>query len=476
MPLIVIATANPHKVQELRALLLVPGVEFLGLDEAARLAGVVLIEPAETGTTFEANATIKAESYAAQLGLVCLADDSGLEIDALGGRPGVISSHYCTDGRAAGMSRAERDAANNERVLRELGGVPPEARAARFVCVMCLAGCSGGAFGGAFGGARRSRVPSASGALGQGFGGADVPSASGTPHSHLFPPITGFTTHHRRLPHWQSPGAVYFVTFRLHTGELAAAERDLVVSACLHWHRQRMQLTALVVMPDHVHMLFKPLPRDTGYWAVPELVKSIKRFSAGTINIARGTFGQVWQDEYFDRIVRDGAEYDEKFGYIVDNPVRRGLVSNPSHYRWLRLPEREELVRAIEKRHEHWATVEAADGTSAPPEARFAADGTSAPPEARFAADGTSAPPEARVGILAIVRGTFEGRIGLPPRVPAGANGFGYDPLFLVAPDFTRTGAELPADEKNRISHRAAAARLMLTRLREMMSTSHPSP
>lgn len=70
-----------------------------------------------------------------------------------------------------------------------------------------------------------------------------------------------------------------------------------------------------------------------------------------------------------------------------------------------------------------------------------------------------------------MVRGTFEGRIGIPPRVPAGTNGFGYDPLFLVGPDHTRTGAELPTEEKNRLSHRAAAARLLLPRLREILST-----
>ena len=65
--------------------------------------------------------------------------------------------------------------------------------------------------------------------------------------------------------------------------------------------------------------------------------------------------------------------------------------------------------------------------------------------------------------ILALARGTFEGRIGLPTEVPRGDNGFGYDPLFLL--DDGRTSAELPAEEKNRRSHRAAAARAMLENL-----------
>jgi XTP/dITP diphosphohydrolase len=139
---IVLATGNPHKIEEMNAIfdeLMGGAVRFMSLKDTAASAGLVgYEEPAETGSTFDANATIKALSYAAQTGRVCLADDSGLEIDALGGRPGVISSHYCTDGREVGMSRSERDAANNARVLWEMEGVEEDRRGARFVCVMVL--------------------------------------------------------------------------------------------------------------------------------------------------------------------------------------------------------------------------------------------------------------------------------------------------------------------------------------------------
>jgi XTP/dITP diphosphohydrolase len=133
---IVLATANPHKVDELRAILAAGGFRAVGLHE---LAPPTPPEPAESGTTFEANATIKALAYARATGRLCLADDSGLEVDALGGRPGVISSHYSTDGAETGLTRAQRDHANNARLLRELEGLPPESRSARFVCVMALA-------------------------------------------------------------------------------------------------------------------------------------------------------------------------------------------------------------------------------------------------------------------------------------------------------------------------------------------------
>lgn len=140
MPDLMLATSNPHKVDELRAILGGAGLEgfrILGLGDLQFFRP--LVEPEETGRTFEENATIKARSYAAQTGKLCLADDSGLEIDALGGKPGVISSHYSTDGRETGAARPERDAANNARVLKELDDVPPDRRTARFVCVMVLA-------------------------------------------------------------------------------------------------------------------------------------------------------------------------------------------------------------------------------------------------------------------------------------------------------------------------------------------------
>lgn len=145
MPELVLATGNPHKVEELRAIFatLPAGRDWsvLGL---ADLPGP-FTEPHEHGSTFEANATIKAFSYAQQTGRLCLADDSGLEIAALAGRPGVISSHFSTDGRETGLSRPERDRLNNQRVIHELAGKSPHERTARFVCVMAVAASSPGA-------------------------------------------------------------------------------------------------------------------------------------------------------------------------------------------------------------------------------------------------------------------------------------------------------------------------------------------
>lgn len=121
---LLIATRNAHKLAEIREML--PGIELVGTDG---WAGVP--DPEETGTTFEANAAIKAEAWLAATGLPALADDSGLEVDALNGEPGIHSARYAG---AHGDS-----AANNAKLLRELDGVPAEKRTARFVCALALA-------------------------------------------------------------------------------------------------------------------------------------------------------------------------------------------------------------------------------------------------------------------------------------------------------------------------------------------------
>jgi XTP/dITP diphosphohydrolase len=132
---VIFATSNPHKVEEARAILAPLGIELQSLADV----GCQLEEPEEDGATFEDNARLKARYYAQQLGVMCLAEDSGIEVDALGGAPGVHSARY------AGVqgSRAERDQANNERLLRELAGVPPERRSARFVCTLVVADPAG---------------------------------------------------------------------------------------------------------------------------------------------------------------------------------------------------------------------------------------------------------------------------------------------------------------------------------------------
>jgi len=123
---LVVATHSTHKLRELRELLHLEHTRLVSLDELG-IAG----EPIEDGLTFETNARIKARFAARATGLPALADDSGIEVEALGGRPGVHTRRF------AGPSAT--DAENNAKLLRELDGLPVERRGARYVCVLAVA-------------------------------------------------------------------------------------------------------------------------------------------------------------------------------------------------------------------------------------------------------------------------------------------------------------------------------------------------
>jgi XTP/dITP diphosphohydrolase len=124
MKQLLIATGNRHKLDEFRMLLAGLPVELVGLHDVG-----VTDEIAETGTTFEANARLKADGYCRLSGFPTLADDSGLVVDALGGAPGVYSARY------GGVQGAAQLAL----VLDQLHNVPRTERTARFECVLALA-------------------------------------------------------------------------------------------------------------------------------------------------------------------------------------------------------------------------------------------------------------------------------------------------------------------------------------------------
>ncbi len=119
---VVLASGNPGKLRELSALLGPLGFDLI-TQSALRVES-----PPETGSTFFENALLKARHAARLTGLPALADDSGIEIDALGGRPGVYSARY------AGEQAS--DAENNDKLLEELRGVPQQHRTARYQCVI----------------------------------------------------------------------------------------------------------------------------------------------------------------------------------------------------------------------------------------------------------------------------------------------------------------------------------------------------
>ena len=124
---LLVATGSAHKLGELRALLDLPHVELLSLRDAGLAAAD---EPVEDAPTFRGNALIKARFYASLAMMPTLADDSGLEVDALGGGPGVRTRRYAGEGAT--------DDDNNALLLRELDGLPLECRTARYRCVLAF--------------------------------------------------------------------------------------------------------------------------------------------------------------------------------------------------------------------------------------------------------------------------------------------------------------------------------------------------
>lgn len=130
---IVFATRNRGKLVELRELL--PGIAVLSIDEAATKLGIDIPDVVEDADTFAGNATKKAREVSRITGFPALADDSGLEVDALDGAPGVYSARYAGEGHD--------DVANNKKLLAMLSHVPADQRAARFRSVLAFADWGG---------------------------------------------------------------------------------------------------------------------------------------------------------------------------------------------------------------------------------------------------------------------------------------------------------------------------------------------
>lgn len=132
----------------------------------------------------------------------------------------------------------------------------------------------------------------------------------------------------RRLPHWTLSGSVYFVTFRVATGILSEDERRVVLDHVCQGQGRFYELGSLVVMPDHVHLILKPYSD----FPISRVMKGIKGATARKVNAMRGSLGQIWQMESWDRIMRDDAELQTKLQYMLDNPVKADLAKTIEQY------------------------------------------------------------------------------------------------------------------------------------------------
>ena len=140
-----------------------------------------------------------------------------------------------------------------------------------------------------------------------------------------------FNISKRHLPHWDIEESVYFVTFDTGTREFTENEIELVLTHIVNGNGKYYLLFAAVVMPDHVHVLFKTIKN----YSLSRILKGIKGASARKINQLNDTKSHIWQPEYFDRTIRNEADFNEKLKYILNNPLKKGIIDNPYNYKGL---------------------------------------------------------------------------------------------------------------------------------------------
>ncbi|HJN17400.1 MAG TPA: transposase [Armatimonadota bacterium] len=140
------------------------------------------------------------------------------------------------------------------------------------------------------------------------------------------------------MPHWEEPGATYFLRFGLQRPavvDLTVPEIGrLVVGALKHWDGDRYVLYDYTVMPDHVHAILRPIVDAHSAEQLSRILGPLKGWLARQINALVGRQGPLWQAETYDHIIRDDADYLARAGYIFDNPHTEGLIADPLDWPW----------------------------------------------------------------------------------------------------------------------------------------------
>ena len=139
-----------------------------------------------------------------------------------------------------------------------------------------------------------------------------------------------FKTKRRTIPHWIFVGAIYFLTWRLARDqiELTPDERNFVSQTLHHFQNVRYELISYVIMNDHIHVLFQPMNDES----IPRIIHSWKSFTANGLQRHYGRIGAVWQEEYFDRIIRTEKQFYRTVRYILNNPQKRWQTQE---YPWM---------------------------------------------------------------------------------------------------------------------------------------------
>ncbi len=139
-------------------------------------------------------------------------------------------------------------------------------------------------------------------------------------------------TYKRNLPHWELKGSTYFITIRVRTeiGKpfLNQSLASFMLSHLLKSDKINYDLQAFVIMPDHLHIIIKPIAGNP----LSEIMKNLKGSSSFQLNKMLGRTGPLWQVENFDHLIRDEIGLQQKWQYIKENPVKAKLVDQPERY------------------------------------------------------------------------------------------------------------------------------------------------
>lgn len=154
----------------------------------------------------------------------------------------------------------------------------------------------------------------------------------------------------RRLPHFERPWGKYFITFAtVDRKALTPEARQIVLEAILHFHRDRYELYAAVVLEDHVHLLIEPTietpVEPPTFHSLSQILHSIKSFTAHELSKLHLIAAPVWEKESFDRLIRSESELQETYLYIVANPAEAGLIEPDQTYPYLWTPDSERRAR-----------------------------------------------------------------------------------------------------------------------------------
>jgi len=151
-------------------------------------------------------------------------------------------------------------------------------------------------------------------------------------------PVDGFRRRKRYLPHWEGPGEAYLLTFALRRPPVVDLTEErygrLVVDALRFFDGKHYDLYDYTVMPDHVHVILKPIASAGKSGGLSRITHSLKSWLAHRINELAGREGDVWAKGSYDHVLRNQKDYEEKAAYILDNARRRGLVDDPAAWPW----------------------------------------------------------------------------------------------------------------------------------------------